>query len=374
VLGDRLGVRHVLTVIVLGWSVLTGAIGLVLLLPAGTAWPLIYLLTLRALFGAFQGGMFPLASRMLADWLPVGERGMAQGFLWTSSRVGGAISSLVVVALFHKVGVGQLAFWLLASVGFVWCALFWPWFRNAPREMPGVNPAERKLIESGRPPGATTGHGGVPWGLMFRSRSAWCVCLTYGALGLTGNFFITLLPNYLRTHRGFNDTTAAWISFVPLACGVVGCLLGGAASDLIIRRTGTRRWGRRLVGSFGLALGTVAVASTILVRDPLWLAVLLGLAFFGNDLAMGPAWAACADIGERSAGTLGGAMNMFASFGGALGAFVAGELLERNLATALFLFLASSYALGSLLWMGVDTSRTLTDGKATAAHDGLGLS
>ena len=33
------------------------------------------------------------------------------------------------------------------------------------------------------------------------------------------------------------------------------------------------------------------------------LAALLSLTFFCNDLAMGPAWACCADIGERDAGT-----------------------------------------------------------------------
>src|SRR5262249_15558195 len=35
-LADRLGVRHALAVLVLAWSVLTGAVGLVLHLPAGT--------------------------------------------------------------------------------------------------------------------------------------------------------------------------------------------------------------------------------------------------------------------------------------------------------------------------------------------------
>ena len=44
------------------------------------------------------------------------------------------------------------------------------------------------------------------------------------------------------------------------------------------------------------------------------LGLLLALAFFGNDLAMAPAWAAAADIGERYTGILAGTMNMTASF------------------------------------------------------------
>ena len=69
-----------------------------------------------------------------------------------------------------------------------------------------------------------------------------------------------------------------------------------------------------------VALAAVALVGTIGTRNPVWLGVLLCATFFGNDLAMGPAWAACADIGERSAATLGGTMNMIGSFTGAAGA------------------------------------------------------
>jgi sugar phosphate permease len=364
-LGDRLGVRHLLVVLVVGWSVLTGLIAAVLWLPAGTGWPLAYLLTLRVLFGVFQGGMFPSTSRMLADWMPVDERGLAQGCIWTSARLGGALAPLVVVKLFSLLGTGPAAFWSLAAIGFVWCSAFWPWFRNTPEDMPGVNAAELRRIESGRPKGSQNGrdqghgHADIPWSAMFASRSVWCLCLTYGALGLTGNFFITMLPTYLRTHRGFGEWTAGWLSAVPLACGVVGCVLGGYLSDLIIRRTASRRWGRRAVGGAGLAMGALALSSTIGVHEPVLLGVLLGLAFFGNDLAMGPAWASCADIGERYAGTLGGTMNMVGSFTGALGALLSGYLLKHGMVVPLFVILSSSYAVGALLWMGVDVTQTL---------------
>lgn len=376
-LGDRLGVRHLLTALVLGWSLLTGAIGWVFIVPAKSltlaAWPALaislpfaYLLTLRVLFGVLQGGLFPSTSRMLTDWMPGPERGLAQGCLWTSTRLGGALAPLVVVHLFDLTGVGPLAFWILASVGFVWCAAFWPWFRNTPREMRGVNETELRTIEAGRVETGHVGHGATPWGRMLRSRSAWSLCLMYGGLALTGNFFITLLPTYLRTNRHLAPKVAGYVSSVPLACGIVGCVLGGFLSDQIIRRSGSRRWGRRLVGAFGLALGAVAVASTVLVDDPVWLAVLLGAAFFGNDLAMGPAWAACADIGERFAGTLGGAMNMTGSLTGFLGALMIGHMLDLGHTTTLFFILAGSYALGALLWMGVDVRQTLA-GPADAA-------
>ena len=102
-----------------------------------------------------------------------------------------------------------------------------------------------------------------------------------------------------------------------------------------------------------------ALASTVLVSNPFWLGVLLCVTFFGNDLAMGPAWAACADIGEQYAGTLGGLMNMIGSFTAAIGALIAGRLLDSGHDTALFLILAGAYALGVVAWQGIDISQRL---------------
>src|SRR5205807_267516 len=58
-LGDRLGARHLLTILVLGWSLVLASVAVVAVLPADgwLAFPL--LLGLRFLFGAFQAGGFP---------------------------------------------------------------------------------------------------------------------------------------------------------------------------------------------------------------------------------------------------------------------------------------------------------------------------
>jgi sugar phosphate permease len=94
-LGDRFGVRNPLAVVVLGGSLATAALALATSLPAGAA-ALGFVLVLRFLFGAFQAGTFPSLSRMTADWIPPTERGRAQGLVWTSSRLGGALSPLLV--------------------------------------------------------------------------------------------------------------------------------------------------------------------------------------------------------------------------------------------------------------------------------------
>ena len=69
------------------------------------------------------------------------------------------------------------------------------------------------------------------------------------------------------------------------------------------------------------------------------LGFLLVLAFFGNDLAMAPAWAAAADIGERYTGVLSGAMNMMASFMAAVEVLIIGQFFEGNNLVAPFIIL-----------------------------------
>ena len=78
-IGDRLGVRHLLTLLVLGWSVVTGCLALVGLLPQEAGLAFAFVLCMRFLFGMFQAGAFPALSRMMTDRMPVKKRGSAQG-------------------------------------------------------------------------------------------------------------------------------------------------------------------------------------------------------------------------------------------------------------------------------------------------------
>src|SRR5262245_9368622 len=369
-LGDRLGARHLLTALVLGWSLTLGAVALTATLPPGGWLAFASLLALRFTFGLFQAGGFPALARVVADWVPGPQRGLAQGLVWTFSRLGGFLAPLLVVWLITKVfgdWAGPLG--LLAGLGLLWAALFWPWFRNRPEEMPQVNAAERALISSGRP-AAPPRPAPLPWSRWLGSRNVWALCLMYGFVGFAGNFITSLLNIYLRDHRHLTDETTAWVSGLPLACGVVSCLLGGVLSDWLVRRTASRKWGRRLVGSVSLALAGLTCLAAVWCAEVWLMALAFSAWFFFNDATMGPAWAACADVGERHAGTLSGAMNMTGAFLGAVGMALAGSLLHRGLAELVFLLFACSYALASLCWLAVDVTKPLVpQGSGVSSQD-----
>jgi MFS transporter, ACS family, glucarate transporter len=357
-LGDRFGGRHLLTILVLTWSLLTGAIALTFFLPSRGWLPFTFLLVLRFLFGMVQAGGFPALARVLADWMPTRERGFAQGMVWTFSRLGGALVPFLFLWLFWVFGGWAAPLALMAGLGILWCAVFWPWFRNRPEEMNQVNVAERALIESGRS-AALPRPPPLPLSRYLGSRNVWALCLMYGFVGFPGNFFTSLLADYLQDHRKLSKETTAWLTSMPLAFGIVSCLVGGVLSDWIIRHWGSRRWGRRIPGMVGLALAALTCLGSIWAQEVWLLGLLFSATFFFNDSIMGPAWASCADVGERHAGALSGAMNMTGAFFGAAGMSFAGALFEKKWYVPVFVVFACSYVLASLCWLAVDVTKPL---------------
>src|SRR5580704_8667328 len=90
-LSDRLGPRRVLAVLSLLWASAT--------IMTGLSWSVTSLVVFRLLVGTGEGGAFPTATRAFAFWLPVRERGFAQGVTHSFSRLGGAVTPPIVLAI-----------------------------------------------------------------------------------------------------------------------------------------------------------------------------------------------------------------------------------------------------------------------------------
>ena len=228
-------------------------------LPSGSS-PLAYLIATRFAFGVAQAGYFPVWSRVMADWMPVSERGTAQGPCGCSAGWAEPSRRFSFGGLFKLSGTWTTPLWVLAALGPCCAIPFWIWFRNRPDEMPRVNAAERAHYcgrASSRPRRvAQGGFRGAPPDLGQRLG----ICLMYGLVGSAGNFVTTLLPNYLDHTRHLSKHDVTWITAAPLALGVVSCALGGVLSDWIIRRWGSRKWGRRANAAIGLLLAGLSLS------------------------------------------------------------------------------------------------------------------
>jgi len=355
-ISDRIGARHLLTNMVLGWSVVMSLTVLVAFLTPAGVWPFAFLLAMRFLFGAFQAGAFPIWSRVMTDWMTLSTRASGQGAVWMFSRAGGALGPYLFLWLFLAFHSWSIPLLLLSGVGILWACGFWLWFRNRPDEMRGVNDAELALI-AGQEKKASAKSEPVPWSIILRSTNVWALSLMYGFVGFAGNFITNMLPVYLKSDRKLNPELTTLLTSLPPLFGIVSCSLGGILSDWIIRKWKSRKWGRRIVAATGLVVAGLTMATVPWVT-PIWLlALLLSASFFCNDLMLASAWAACADVGERYAGTISGTMNMTGQFFGAAGMCLAGVMLHRGNPHLLFFVFGCSYFLAASCWFAVDVTR-----------------
>jgi MFS family permease len=416
-MGDRWGARRVLTRIVLWWSIFTALTGTADVILGWTfgfdaatpaSFILVILVLVRFLFGCGEAGAYPNLTRVVNVWFPFRERGAAQGAIWMSARLGGAIAFLSIGALTMFVG-WRLAFCILALVGAVWCLAFHAWFLNAPEEKASVNDAERALIRDGAAEPPAHGHGWPPLRTLLASRSLWATSLAAFGVSFGWYFFPTYQPKYLEEvhHFGGNvggealvvgrtvlllgspgghgpllataslapappprslNVPAALLSGLPFAFGAVGSLVGGRLSDRLVRAFGSRRWGRSVVGMVGFGGAGLCVLATGWVSHS-WLAAsaLLCLAFLINDLAVPVLWAASADIGGRFVGTVSGVMNMV----GAVGAYLGTQLtpiVMQSLPSdfdattrwrVVFVGYAGCWFLAALAWLFVDAGKPI---------------
>ena len=343
-LGDRIGPRRVLTRIVLWWSFFTAATGWV--------WNATSLIVTRGLFGAGEAGCFPNLTRVLSIWLPVRERERAQGFLWFAARWSGAFTPILVALVLDYVS-WRRAFELFGLLGIVWAVIFVRWYRDNPREHPGVNAAEAALL----PSAAQTAVGGdVPWRRLATSRAVWLLCIQYGCLAYGWWFYVTWLPTYLREARGTGVKLGALLAGLPLLLGGMGCLVSGWMLPRVARALGSVAAARRLVALIGFAGASASIFVFTGIVDPIAAMVVLGFAGFFNDFVMPAAWAGCMDVGGRYAGTVSGAMNTFGSVAGALSALIVGYILTWTAQNWTLTFYVSCgiYLVGGLCWLFLD--------------------
>lgn len=346
--GDKSGPRNLLTRIVLWWSVFTSL--------TGAAANYMWLLIVRFLFGAGEAGAFPNSSAAIARWFPASERGRAQGFVWMASRVGGAVTPLLVVPIQANFG-WRASFFVFGILGVVWGVVWHTWFRDRPAEKEGIS--QEELDEIGveaEPPK----HVSLPWAEAFRSSNFWIILLMYHLYCYGAFFFLSWYPTFLVKGRGLSDTELLAYSWFPFVLGAAANGLGGFLSDRLVTRVGLK-WGRRLVGLTGLGVSALFILATALTTDKITTVVFLAIGFAGSDFMLPVAWAVCLDIGKEYAGTVTGAMNTAGQLGSFTVAAAFGYVVTRfggNYNAPLYP-MAVLMGISALLWLKIDPTRPL---------------
>jgi MFS family permease len=327
---DRVGARRVLIRIVAGWSVFTMLTGAVHSFGS--------LIATRFAFGAAEAGAFPTLSRALAGWFPASARATVNGVMWMGARFGGAVAPALAAAAIGFAG-WRLTFVLFGLVGFVWCAAFARWYREAAAPDAAV-------------------HDAAPWRSMFASPNAWALFFAYFAASFGFYFFMTWMPTYLMREHGLSLARSGLYASFPLGAATLACLAGGTLADWLVRRTGSVRRGRAIVGVGGFTLGALGFAAASQSQSALAAVLWLGAAQASLDLTTSVAWATSIDIGGRYGSTMAGFMNTASSIAAVMLPPLA-TALEREFGTfhAVFALAAGIYFAGGLLWLYIDPGR-----------------
>lgn len=349
-MGDRIGPRRALALIVTWWSAFTSL--------TAAAWSAGSMAGFRFLFGIGEAGAFPIATRSLSRWILPAERGFAQGVTHAGSRLGAALTPPLVVALIVAYG-WRAPFFVFGVLGLVWSAVWYFYYRDTPDQHRGTNEAERQLIrtELGGKRSATTRN--VPWRKILSSRVLWYLSAMYFCYAYCISVYLDWFPTYLNEHRHFSLKQMGLYASLPLLAGTFGDLAGGWISDIILRRTGNLKIARRSVAITGFVLAITGILPAALTRDPILCVELSCLAVFGIELTVGVSWAIPLDIGGDYAGSVSAVMNTCGNIGGAISPALLAYLVRSFGWEMPFLFSAGFCAIAALLFFKIDATRRI---------------
>ena len=360
-LADRFGPRRVLAAGVMWWGIFTGLTAMV---PANIAGALFIFIAVRFLLGAGESVIYPSANQFIARWIPVTERGIANGWIFAGVGAGSLIAPLLVTHIMLRYG-WRSSFWVCAIIGFAAGAVWYVAARDTPESHAGVSTSELALIRSGLTQSDSQSESKndpkslMPWGRVLQSKEVWALTVSYFCYGYVAWIFFSWFYRYLAKVRGLDLKASAFYTMLPFAAMLVGCLLGGVINDRLTKWKGPR------IGRCGLALVALVIAGAfIALGSQVQSARLASFVLAGGAgalyLSQSSFWSVTADIAGESSGSVSAVMNMGCQLGAALTASLTPWIADRLGWTTSFLVAAALCLVSAASWLMVDPSRQLT--------------
>ena len=314
-IGDKFGPRLTL-------SACCAMVGLSTIL-TGAAGGFASLFAVRLALGFAQGAAFPTATRAMSTWIPVRDWGFAQGIAHSFGRIGNAATPPLMAALLLFVS-WRRSFVILGLASLLWL-LGWAWyFRNDPREHPGITEADLAAL----PKASNRGRPAIPW--LRLARRILPVTVVDFCYGWTLWLFLSWIPAFFFENYHLNLQASAMFSASVLFAGVIGDTVGGVATDRLLRKTGNLVLARRWVLVTGFLGALVFLCPVVLFHNLTLTTVCLSLAFFFAELIVAPIWAVPMDIAPRYAGSASGMMNFGFGLAGLVSPSSFGYLVDRT--------------------------------------------
>jgi MFS family permease len=276
---DRYSTRSINSIGIALWSLAMAA-------TAGV-WSFASLIGVRLVMGAGEATSIPSCGRIVREWMPAQERGVANAVWSAGSFLGPAIGALVVAAITSNWG-WRSAFIILGVLGFVWLACNLLWF-DRPEKVSWLSTDERNKILSERSAGTPDeiGQHGSPGVILelLRSPSMWGIMVAQAAGIYTLYLLLFWMPSYLQDTKHLTIMKTGLYTAIPWAIAVPVSILIGLASDRLLKGGSLLAGGRR-----GMVIFTFLLAATCALvpftDDTTTIIVLFALSLSGINAAI----------------------------------------------------------------------------------------
>lgn len=312
---DRIGTRRAFTLSVLVWSLAAMA--------HAAARGLTSLSSLRFLLGLGEGGNWPGAAKVIAEWFPIRERAFGMGIVNAASSIGAVVAPPLIVWLQLQFG-WQTTFLATGALGLGW-VLLWLLFYKTPERHPTITKEEYALVRKNRIESSAAPR---LRGLL-RYRQVWAIVLARFLTDPVWWLYITWLPLYLYNVRGFSLKEIGLFAWVPYLAADAGSLLGGWMSGFFIARGWTANKARRtviLAGTLLMSAGGLAATA----KGPMTALFFIAVVLFGFQGWIGNVQTMPSDFfPERVVGSVAGLGGLGAGVGAILFTLTTGFVVDR---------------------------------------------
>ncbi|MEZ0498208.1 MFS transporter [Sphingomonas sp. IW22] len=252
---DGIGLRIGFAAFVATWSLITMAHAF------ASGW--MGFAALRGILGLAEGSAQPAGQKLVAEWFPARERGVAGG-IYNIGASFGAVFAPPLVAWAVMTQSWRLAFIVAGGIGVVWALIWFIWYRT-PQQHPALSTEERDYILTGQEARLAALDAKPSILALIRRRDLWGIALPRMLADPVWGMLSFWMPLYLARERGFDLTQLALFAWLPFLAADLGCLFGPAVVAFLQRRNialiDARRWAFTLGAAMMTGMAFVGVVT-----------------------------------------------------------------------------------------------------------------
>ena len=338
---DSVGLRVGFALCVALWSLITMAHGLV------NGW--FGFAALRGLLGLAEGSAQPAGQKLVAEWFPSRERGVAGG-IYNIGASFGAVFAPPLVAWAVMMHSWRLAFVIAGGIGLVWSVL---WFLNynSPARHRRLGQAERDYILNNQEVRLAARAERPSVLALARRRDLWGIALPRLLADPVWGMLSFWMPLYLARVRGFDLGQIALFAWLPFLAADLGCLFGPAVVAFLQRRGIDLIDARRAAFTLGAVLMT-GMAFVGLATNPYAAIALLCLGGFAHQTLSVTVITMASDLfAKNEVATAAGMAGLAGNLGVLIFSLSLGQMVDRVGYEPFFILLGVLDLVGAaLLW------------------------